>query len=276
MLTDLQLRNYSPRTQKLYLGHVARFARHFGRSPAELGAEEIRAYLVHLLGRRVSWNLFNQTVCALRFLYRQTLDRGDLVPHLPFPRTPKKLPTVLSIEETARFLDSIPNPKHRVVLMTAYAAGLRVSEVVALRITDIDSARMQIHVRQGKGLKARSVMLSPRLLTILRAYARAVRPRDWLFPGRYADQPLSVRAVQQACVQARLAAGFAKRITVHTLRHSFATHLLEAGTDVRLIQMLLGHGSLRTTSLYTHVSNERLLATPSPFDRLELSGPLPQ
>lgn len=273
MLADLRVRNYSPRTQAIYIAMVARFAAHFGQSPDQLTAEHIRTYLVHLVdNRRVSWSLFNQTVCALRFFYRVTLDRGDLVPHIPFPRAEKKLPTVLSPEEVARLLRAVPHAKHRAVLTTVYAAGLRISEAVALQVRDIDSERMVIHVRHGKGHKDRTVMLSPQLLTLLRAYARRVRPREWLFPGRRPDRPLDLSAVQRACAQACRAAGLGKRATVHTLRHSFATHLLEAGTDLRLIQTLLGHGSIRTTALYTHVSAQRLRATPSPLDRLELTA----
>lgn len=273
MLADLRVRNYSPRTQAIYIQGVARFAAHFGQSPDQLTAEHIRSYLVHLVeNQRVSWSLFNQTVCALRFFYRVTLDRGDLVPHIPFPRAEKKLPTVLSPEEVARLLGAVPHSKHRAVLITVYAAGLRISEAVALKVSDIDTERMVIHVRHGKGHKDRTVMLSPQLLTLLRAYARRVRPREWLFPGRRPDRPLDLSAVQRACAQACRAAGLGKRATVHTLRHSLATHLLEAGTDLRLIQTLLGHGSIRTTALYTHVSAQRLRATPSPLDRLEFNA----
>ena len=211
----------------------------------------------------------NQTVCALRFLYRVTLGRGDLVPEIPFPRGVKKLPTVLSPDEVARLLRAVRQPKHRAVLMTIYAAGLRISEALALKVSDIDSERMVIHVRQGKGRKDRTVMLSPQLLNVLREHARRVRPRDWLFTGRRHDQPLHATAIQRACAEACKAAGLSKHATVHTLRHSFATHLLEAGTDLRLIQTLLGHNSIKTTAIYTHVSAQRLHATPSPLDRLE-------
>jgi site-specific recombinase XerD len=273
MLEDLRVRNYSPRTQGIYIECVARFARYFKQSPDQLTAEHIRTYLVQLVEeKRVSWSLFNQTACALRFFYRVTLDRGDLVPHIPFPRAARKLPTVLSPEEVTRLLDAVRNLKQRVVLMTIYSAGLRISEAVALKVADIDSKRMVINVRHGKGGKDRTVMLSSQLLTVLRTYVRRVRPRDWLFPGRRTDQPLDLSAVQRACAQACRAAGLGKRATVHTLRHSFATHLLEAGTDLRLIQTLLGHNSIRTTAIYTHVSAQRLQATPSPLDRLELTA----
>jgi site-specific recombinase XerD len=273
MLEDLRVRNYSAKTQQIYVHHVARFAAHFGRSPDQLTAEDIRTYLVHLVEtEHVSWSLFNQAACALRFFYLVTLGRGDIVPHIPFPRTPKTLPTVLSAEEVARLLRAVRNAKHRVVLITIYAAGLRVSEALALKLSDIDSKRMVITVRQGKGRKDRTVMLSPNLLAILRDYARQFRPREWLFPGRRPDRPMDASVVQRACVQARVAAGLSKPATVHTLRHSFATHLLEAGTDLRLIQTLLGHGSVKTTAIYTHVSAQRLHSTPSPLDRLEVSG----
>jgi integrase/recombinase XerD len=273
MLEDLRVRNYSPRTQTTYIQHVARFAAHFGRSPDQLTPEDIRSYLVHLVEtKRVSWTWFNQAVCALRFFYRVTLDRGAIVPDIPYPRSSKKLPTVLSADEVSRLLGAVRHPKHRAVLSTIYATGLRLSEALALKVSDIDSERMVITVRQGKGRKDRTVMLSPQLLEVLRSYARQVQPRDWLFPGKRSGEPLHATTVQRVCVQARTAAGLAKQASAHTLRHSFATHLLEAGTDLRLIQTLLGHNSIKTTAIYTHVSTQRLHNTPSPFDRLEVSG----
>jgi integrase/recombinase XerD len=271
MLQDLRIRNYSEKTQSIYIARVAQFARHAGRAPDQLGAEEIRSYLVHLVEtKRASWSKFNQSVCALRFFYRVTLGRGDLVPDIPFPRGQKHLPTVLSREEVARLLGAVRIPKHRAVLTTIYAAGLRVSEAVGLKTTDIDSQRMVINVRQAKGRKDRTVMLSPHLLALLRSYAKAERPGEWLFPGRRKDHPLHVTAVQRACKQARARARIEKHASVHTLRHSFATHLLEAGTDLRVIQMLLGHRSIKTTVIYTHVSTQRLHETQSPLDRLEV------
>jgi integrase/recombinase XerD len=273
MLEDLKVRNYSPKTQQVYIQQVARFAAHFGRSPSELTVEDIRTYLISLKEtQHVSWSSFNQAVCALRFLYRVTLRRSDIVPEIPYPRTSKKLPVVLSRDEVARLLSAVRHPKHHAVLATIYATGLRISEAVSLRVTDIDSQRMVITIRQGKGRKDRTVMLSPRLLALLRRYLRAERPGEWLFPGRRSDRPLNATAVQRACVQARTAAGISKRASVHTLRHSFATHLLEAGTDLRLIQTLLGHRSVQTTSIYTHVSNQRLHNTPSPYDQLEVES----
>lgn len=273
MLEDMRVRNYSKKTQAIYVAQVARFAKYVGSPPDQVGPEEIRRYLVHLVEeRQVSWSVFNQAACALRFFYGVTLGRGELVPHIPFPRTPKKLPTVLSAEEVTRLVLAVRNLKHRTVLLTIYAAGLRISEAVGLKVTDIDSERMVITVRQGKGRKDRTVMLSPQLLKALRSYAREVRPTHWLFPGRRPDRPLNPTAVQRSCARARRDAGLTKHATVHTLRHSFATHLLEAGTDLRLIQTLLGHRSVKTTAIYTHVSAQRLHATPSPLDRLELSG----
>jgi integrase/recombinase XerD len=273
MLSDLRTRNYAANTQKVYVHHVARFAAHFGRSPSKLGPREVRAYLDHLVeGEQVSWSYFNQAVCALRFLYRVTLGRRWMIEHLPFPRQEKRLPTVLSREEVARFFGAVTNRKHRVVLLIAYAAGLRVSELVALRLGDVDSERMVIHVRQGKGRKDRLVTLSPVLLEELRAYVRWVQPSEWLFPGQDPARHLHARTVQKACKRASEAADLGKRVTVHTLRHSYATHLLEAGTDLRVVQTLLGHTCLRTTAIYTHVSNQRLQEVTSPLDRLELAN----
>jgi integrase/recombinase XerD len=278
MIEDMELRNFSPRTIKVYVQRVATFAKHFGRSPERLGAAEIRAFLLFLVQeKRASWSYFNQALCALRFLYNVTLGKDWVLDGIACPKGQKKLPVVLSPAEVAQFFEAIPGLKHRALLMTAYAAGLRVSEVVALRIDDIDSRRMVIRVRQGKGRKDRYVMLSPRLLDLLRTYWKAARPRDWLFPGRDGDRPITAGAVMEACQVAGRAAGLGKHVTVHTLRHSFATHLLEAGTDLRTIQLLLGHRSLKTTAIYTHVSAAALEATQSPLDRLAPpSGGRPQ
>jgi integrase/recombinase XerD len=270
MLEDLRRRNYSPRTQTTYVDHVARFAEHFDRSPDELGPEEIRAYQLHLIERKVSWSLFNQAVCALRFLYRITLPRDWSVDQIPFPRRSKRLPTVLSPEEVQRLLGAVRNRKHRLVLMTLYATGLRVSEAAHLQVQDIDSARRVIRVRQGKGRSDRLVMLSHVLLEELRSYWRWCRPQLWLFPGSPPSNPIHITAIQKACKRARLDAGISKPVSCHTLRHSFATHLLEDGTDLRLIQTLLGHRSVSTTQRYTHVATPRIVATRSPLDRLRL------
>jgi integrase/recombinase XerD len=274
MIDDMTLRNFTPATIKAYVRCVARFARHFHSSPELLGPEHIRAYLLHLLQERhVSQSYYKLTRCALRFFYRETLGRDDVPAGLAPVKQPRTLPVVLGPDELARFVAAITNLKHRAILMTAYAAGLRVSEVTRLRVADIDSERMVIRVRQGKGQKDRYVMLSPRLLGILRAYWRAARPGDLLFPGAVADRPLTTGSVRKVCYRARRAAGLSKPITVHTLRHSFATHLLEAGTDLRTIQVLLGHHSFSTTARYVHVATASLPSTRSPFDRLDLAGP---
>lgn len=273
MIEDMKLKNLAPRTIEIYTGRVVAFARHFGRSPDALGREEVRSFLLHLVQEKhVSWSVYNQTVAALRFLYEVTLDRQGVMVRVPCPKQPKRLPTVLSLEETARFFAAVLSIKHRAILMTAYAAGLRISEVVALRVDDIDSQRMVLRVRQGKGRKDRNVMLSPRLLALLREYWKVARPAEWLFPGEIPGRPITVGTVHRICVQAAHAAGLGKHVTIHTLRHSFATHLLEAGTDIRTIQLLLGHRNLKTTAIYAHVAPTAVEATPSPFDRL---APLP-
>jgi integrase/recombinase XerD len=273
MIDDMQLRNLSPRTITTYAMRVAAFARHFGRSPEALEADDVRAYLLHLVQeKQVSWSVYNQTVAALKFVYEVTLQRHGVLQRIKCPKIPKKLPTVLSTDEVTRFFASILGLKHRAILMTAYAAGLRISEVVSLRPDDIDSKRMVIRVRQGKGRKDRYVMLSPRLLDLLREYWKAARPAGWLFPGDIPGQPISGKAVYMVCVQAARTARLGKHVTVHTLRHSFATHLLEAGTDIRTIQVLLGHRNLKTTAIYTHVSPTAGETTRSPLDRL---APLP-
>ncbi len=272
MIDDMVLRNFTPQTVRSYVQCVARFARHFNCSPEHLGPEHVRAFLLHLVQeRRASLSHYNQNRCALRFLYGVTLGRGEVTRSIPPVKQPRTLPVVLSPGELARFFAALRNIKHRAILMTAYAAGLRVSEVTRLHVTDIDSQRMVIHVRQGKGRKDRDVMLSPRLLEILRAYWKAVRPRDVLFPGAVADRPITTGCIQRVCHRARQAAGLAKHVTVHTLRHSFATHLLEAGTDLRTIQVLLGHQSFSTTARYVHVATASLSSTKSPLDRLDLN-----
>ena len=255
MIDDMRLRNYAPRTIDVYVERVTRFAEHFGRSPQTLGPAEIRAYQLFLLEHKgASWAVFNQTVCALRFVYRVSLERKWLVEHIPFPKQEKKLPVVLSREEVQRLLSAVENLKHRTILMTMYATGVRVSEVVALELSDVDSARMLIRVRHGKGRKDRFVPLSLTLLEHLRVYWRAYRPPRWLFASSDAQRPLSVSAVQRVCGRSAERAGLRKRVSPHTMRHCFATHLLEAGTDLKTIQVLLGHSSLRSTSVYLHVA----------------------
>jgi len=274
MTEDMMMRNFSPYTQRNYLFAVARFARHFATSPADLGPEHLRDYLNHLIARKVSSSYFNINVAALRFFYTVTLEHDWVLAKLPFQKRHRKLPTVLSSEEMTRFLASIPDCKMRAVLVTAYAAGLRVFEVVALRVRDIDNKRMVLRIAEGKGGKERLVMLSPKLLELLRAYWKAEHPRsEWLFPGRDPGQHISIRSVQLACQIARESAGISKHITMHTLRHSFATHLLEAGTDVCTIKLLLGHRSLSSTARYLHVATNSVCAVPSPLDRLDLALP---
>ena len=270
MIEDMTVRNLSPATQRSYLHAVAKFSQFFGRSPDRLDLEDVRAFQVHLVAGGMSWPALNQTVCALRFFFGVTLGRADLPERIPHAREPRKLPVVLSADEVMRFLEAVSGLKHRAALTTAYAAGLRVSEVVSLKVADIDSSRMVIRVEQGKGAKDRYVMLSPQLLGILRSYWRLTRPVRWLFPGRDADHPLHPTVLQGACRSARTAAGLDKRVTMHTLRHSFATHLLESGTDIRIIQALLGHNNLQTTARYTQVATSTIGRTPSPLERLRL------
>jgi integrase/recombinase XerD len=271
MIEDMTLRNFTPQTIQSYIWCIARFARYFNASPEHLGPEHVRTFLLHLVQElRVSFSYYKQTRSALRFLYRVTLGRDDVPETIPPVKQPRTLPVVLSPDEVARFFTAIRNVKHRAILMTAYAAGLRVSEVSQLRVADIDSSRMVIRVRHGKGPKDRYVMLSPRLLEMLRMYWRAVRPRDFLFPGANLDRPITTASVQKVCQRARKAAGMGKNITAHTMRHSFATHLLEAGTDLRTIQVLLGHNSFSTTARYVHVATASLPSVTSPFDRLDL------
>lgn len=277
MLADLQVRNYAERTQGIYIARVAEAARHFGRSPDRIRPEELRNYLRYLVTERhVSRSAYVQTTAALRFLYQTTLDRPDMVPHLPYPRRKRRpQPVVLSRSEVSRLLKAITNLKHRTVALTQYATGLRITEALHLQLRDIDSDRMVIAVRRGKGDVDRQVILSPVLLGALRQYWRAYRPVYWLFPGRDPHEPLGASTIQRAIKAARNRAGIAKPATSHSLRHSFATHLLESGTDLRIIQVLLGHRSLRTTQIYTHVATDRLRATVSPLDTLgtELTPP---
>ncbi len=259
MIDDLKIRNYSAHTVKIYVEAVARFARHFNKSPDLLGPEDIRRYQIFLVQEKhVSWTVFNQTVCALRFFYQQTLGKDWAIKHIPYPRQEKKLPVVLSVEEVRRLLAAVANLKYRTVLMTMYAAGLRISEALHLILADIDSSRGVLRVNQGKGKKDRYVSLSPSLLTALRDYWKQYRPQHWLFPGSSSTEPLDVSAVQHACQRARKEAGIAKPVRPHSLRHSFATHLLENGTDLRTIQVLLGHRGLNTTARYLHIARKDL------------------
>jgi len=268
MLEDMTVRNLSPATQQSYIFAVAKFSRFFGRSPDRLGPEDVRAYQLNLIARKRSWSHINQTVCALRFFYGVTLGRQDVHERIVGAREPRRLPVVLSGDEVVKFLEAIPVLRNRVALTTAYAAGLRVAEVAALDASAIDRRRMLIHVVEGKGGKDRYVMLSAQLLDILVGYWRLARPGRWLFPGQDPTRPVSVATLQEACRDAARAANINKRVCTHTLRHSFATHLLEAGTDIRIIQALLGHSRLSTTALYTQVATHMIAETASPLDRL--------
>ena len=269
MIEELGLRNYSPNTVEIYIRCVAKFAQHFKLSPDRLGPEHIREYQLFLVQRKkVAWTVFNQTVCALRFFYHPVLHRDWMIEHIPYPRHEEKLPVVLSPAEVAAVFEATRNLKHRTILMTIYAAGLRVSELTHLQVSDIDSERQVICVRQGMDRKDRQVMLSPKLLEVLRVYWKSYRPTVWLFPGNPPDRPITRETVFTVCRQAGEAARLSKRISPHTLRHCFATHLLEDAIDLRRIQVLLGHRNLKTTAKYLHVSNLAVRTTVSPLDRL--------
>ena len=250
MIEDMTIRNLSPATQQSYVHAVSKFSQYFGRSPDRLGLEDVRAYQVHLASKGVAWASLNQAVCALRFFYGVTLGEQTIPERIAYAREPRKLPVVLSADEVVRFLELVSSLKARVALTTAYAAGLRVSEVAALKVRDIDNQRMVMRIEHGKGGKERYVMLSKALLGgILRSYWRLARPPLFLFPGRTSDTPIDPMVLHAACRSATAAAGLDKRVSVHVLRHSFATHLLESGVDIRIIQVLLGHENLSTTAL---------------------------
>ena len=275
MTEDMQVRNFSPHTQATYVLQVALFARHFQQSPETLGPEEIRSYQVYLTNeKKLAPGSILIAVAALRFLYKVTLHKDwSLEDIIPAPKKPQKLPIVLSPEEVRHFLGCVASPKHRTILTICYAAGLRISEAVRLRPTEIDSQRMVIRVEQGKGQKDRYVMLSPKLLEILRSWWRLEKPKPWLFPGRIPGCHITKDAVELACQQAHRLSQIAKPITPHSMRHAFAVHLLEFGTDVRRIQLLLGHRSLATTARYLRIATSKVCSTTSPFDLLP--QPLP-
>ncbi len=270
MFEDMQVRNLSPHTQRAYVENVSRFARHFGRSPAALGPEEIRAYQVYLTNqKKLAPSSLGIAVCALRFLYKVTLKKAwSFDDVIPAPKKPVILPVVLSPDEVVHFLECVKRPAHRIILTTCYAAGLRISEAVRLRPTDVDSRRMVIRVEQGKGQHDRYVMLSPKLLAILRDWWRVHRPPHWLFPGARPEHPITSHAVRQACQRAHRRCRLPKPITPHSMRHAFAVHLLEAGTDIRTIQLLLGHRRLETTARYLRVATLKVCATTSPLEWL--------
>ena len=269
MIDEMEMRNFSPKTIRLYVDNVGRFARYFDKSPDQLGSEHVRKYLLHLVQeKKLAWGTYSQALAALRYFYRWVVKGPEVVKDIRCPRPERHLPVVLSFDEVRRFFAAIPSFKHRMILMTAYSAGLRIAEVVNLQVSHIDSQRMVIRVCQGKRRKDRYTILSPVLLQMLRHYWVAARPVSYLFPGRSLDRPMSVSTVQQVCRDARQKAELDKEVTPHTFRHSFATHLLEAGTDLRVIQQLLGHSSVRTTALYTHVSAKLIAQTKSPLDLL--------
>jgi integrase/recombinase XerD len=270
MIEDMQIRNLTVHTQNTYVLQVSMFARHFSRSPEVLGPEEIRTYQVYLTNeKKLAVGSILIAIAALRFLYKVTLKKDWTFEEIiPAPKKPQKLPIVLSPEEVIQFLNCVAIPKHRVILTTCYAAGLRISEAVCLRPPAIDSKRMVLRVEQGKGQKDRYVMLSPKLLATLRDWWRVERPQHWLFPGDKPGQHISKDAVELACQKAHRLCHIHKPITPHSLRHAFAVHLLEQGTDVRTIQLLLGHRSLATTARYLRIATSKVCSTTSPLDLL--------
>ncbi len=270
MTEDMQVRNLALNTQTCYVQQVSLFARHFDKSPELLGPEDIRTYQVYLTNeKKLAPGSVLIAVAALRFLYKVSLKKDwSFEDAIPAPKKPQRLPVVLSPEEVLHFLSCVGSSKHQAILTTCYAAGLRISETIRLKPADIDSKRMVIRVEQGKGQKDRYVMLSPRLLETLRSYFRAVRPQGWLFEGDVSGQPINVSSVQQACHKARRLSGIRKPITPHSRRHGFAVHLLESGTNVRTIQLLLGHRSLATTARYLRIATSKVCSTSSPLDLL--------
>jgi integrase/recombinase XerD len=271
MIQDMQLRNLSPNTVEAYVHAVAQFAKHFGRSPEQLTAEQAREYLLHLVQEKhASFSRYNLARCGLQFLYRITLGQEEHLRRVPCARMPKRLPTVLCPEELRRLFDVVAKDlKHKALLMTLYGAGLRISEALTLKPQDIDSRQMLIHVRLGKGAKDRMVKLSAQLLEVLREYWRARRPGIWLFPQAHDPQrPMDCGTAHRIIARAARRAGITRRVSAHTLRHSYATHLLDGGTDLRTIQVLLGHCNLKTTMIYLHISKARLAAAADPLDRL--------
>jgi site-specific recombinase XerD len=278
MLDELQRRNYSANTVRTYIHAIEDFARYFGRSPYRLGPEHIRQYQVHLFrDRKLSAGTVEGRTAALRFLFVKTLKRPYLHDQIPFPKRQRPLPTVLSQEEVARLIDSARSLMHRAMLMTLYGTGVRRAELCQLKVADVDSKRMVIRVRNGKGGRDRDVLLSNKLLETLREYWRWMKPKTYLFPGTVknwrADVPITTKVVWTAVNEARKRAGIEKRITPHTLRHSFATHMLEAGADLRTIQVLLGHAELADTAVYLHLSRRHLQAVASPIEAITVSSP---
>jgi integrase/recombinase XerD len=270
MTEDMQVRNLSRHTQNSYVQQVSLFARHFSKSPEGMGPDEIRSYQVYLTNeRKLAPSSILIAIAALRFLYKVTLHKDwSLEEIIPAPKKPQKLPIVLSPEEVLQFLSCVQSIKHRTILTICYAAGLRISEAISLKVADIDNKRMVIRVEQGKGQKDRYVMLSPKLLEVLRTWWPVEKPKQWLFPGDRVGSHITKDSVEQACQKARQRCGISKPITPHSLRHCFATHLVESGTDVRTIQLLLGHRSLATTARYLRIATSKVCSTASPLDLL--------
>jgi integrase/recombinase XerD len=273
MKADMTLRRFSVHTEKAYLKCAKDFAKHFMRSPAEMGTQEVREFVVHLVEKKkVSPAVQGIYVSALKFLYRTTLQRPEVVRDIPSPKIPKTLPDILSKEEVLSLFEAIRPTKHKAIMATTYSAGLRISEVCSLEITDIDTQRMLIHVRDGKGKKDRYVMLSDQILALLDDYYKSLPPQStYLFPGQNPHRPISHTAVGKVLRNAVQKVGLSKKVSMHTLRHSFATHLLEAGGDIRVLQVLLGHSSIHTTVRYTQVTTHHLAHTKSPWDLLDHS-----
>ncbi len=277
VLEELQRRNYSQNTTKMYIRTIWEFARYFHRSPEKLGPEHIREFQAHLFRvRKLSGNSVSQRTAALRFLFVKTLKRPYMLEHIPFPKTPLRLPTILSPEEVTRLIDAAPNLLYRTILMTLYSTGMRRAELAHLKAADIDKELMVIHIRDGKGKRDRNVPLSPKLLEALREYWRWMRPKTYVFPGvvdgRRVDAPASDKIVWHACRVAAERAGIQKNVHPHTLRHSFATHLLEAGADLPTIQKLLGHADIRDTTIYLHLSRRHLTAVANPLDEIPVTS----
>ena len=270
MIDDMTIRNMSPGTRYVYIRAVKNFSLHCKRSPDKLTFDDVRDYHLHLVSRGLEAQTINQIMCALRFFYGTTLGKANVAEHIPLARRSDPLPAILSRDQVARFLKAIPNLKHRTAFATIYAAGLRVSEVVTLTARDIDSPNMVIHVRQGKGRKDRYVMLSDQLLDLLRTYWKSARLQHWLFPGTDPTRPITTRQLQRVFRHAADAAGLDEAVTVHTLRHCFATHLLEQGVDIRVIQNLLGHRHINATARYARVALNTIRRIQSPLDALKI------
>lgn len=268
MIEDMSVRNLDPQTQSGYIRAVKKLAAFLGRSPDEASAEDLRRFQIHLRQTGVPAPTVNATVTALRFFYRTTLDKPETVRHLAVVPKALRLPVVLTQEEVTRLLEATPEAKYKAALGLAYGAGLRVSEVASIKVSDIDSKRMMLRIEQSKRRKDRYAILSPKMLKLLRDWWLIERPKLWLFPGRNPIKPLSTRQLNRAVHEASVKAGIDKRVSPHTLRHSFATHLLEEHVDIRVIQVLLGHAKLETTAIYTRVATRTIRAVTSPLDKL--------